>query len=369
MGPSARYKEAIDNLFPLPTEETAAKIAEEPVYAEALLHQTPNANKYYVSFQRYTRQFIDDKEEACAILQPSSSKITTTSKQIVQGWDELEHLRLEGDKASTILESAAANSLFSWASGDAYIAARKLELQRKNASNGGDNPHKSAEMSTSSSVASLRLPTLAPQKKVSFTQRLHKTIESESAKFIQDRIDLIKLHHQRQASQRVDDRKREDHEMHIRRVKLKEEKYANALKAAIAQQNTKRNSGFFGSLFGSKMLSNSFVLEIPDNPYPSAPHTPTLRASTIGVSGDGDLRLEFLQASPKSRRSFLPGISRVTSPGSFTSSNIHQSPSINNLVSSHLRINTPLITSMKAGAGVQDDSYSGTSSSHEPQLL
>lgn len=219
------------------------------IYPELLLHQTPKANRYYGSLQQYTRQFISEENQN-SVVRFSHSNLEKLLREKVNRWDDTdvvpESLR-DNHLHSVTGSTNAANSLFSWSSGDKYIAARKLELQRKN-----DSPEKPQ--------ISVVRPT------ASISQKLNRVVEKESNRFIQDRIEIIKAHHTKQASKKVDERKRRDHEMHLHRLKLKEEEYEKALRAAIASQSMSRQSGFFGSLFGFSQKANmSFTMDLWDS--------------------------------------------------------------------------------------------------------
>lgn len=283
---------------------------ERTIYPEQLLHSTEFGNKYYVAFQSMTRQFYEDENaDTGSIMQFRHSKMSALLRQKVLFWDDKEHeprANIPGDepisRPSAVRESSAASSLFAWSSGDKYIAARKKELRRKSTlastsgKTGTELPEPSVSAATKPDVSVKTAPNTVkeykPPRGPNFTHRLTALVESESNRFIQDRIRLIKDHHRQQAAKKIDERRKRDHEIHLRRVQLKEEKYENILKAAIAVQNTKRNSGFFGSLFGPKPISNSFTLEISDAEVPIHPATPALplprgKSTEVEIGGPG----------------------------------------------------------------------------------
>lgn len=217
----------------------------EHIYAEHLLHQTENGNKYLGSLQQYTRQFINEDNQN-SVVQFSHSNLQKLLQEKVNRWDDTDITPTTQQDSTQA--SNAANSLFSWSSGDSYIAARKRELQRKI-----ESPEKPRPVE-------IRRP------RASIAQKLNRVVERESNRFIQDRIELIKAHHSKQASRKVDERKRRDHEMHLHRINRKEEEYEKALQAAIASQNMSRQSGFFGSLFGFAHKNNSsYIMDIGDS--------------------------------------------------------------------------------------------------------
>lgn len=243
-------EELIDKLFTVPESETAAEV-DPHVYPEQLLHIAPQGNKYNHSLQQYKRQFLDDLLEG-RIIQFSNSKLNTLLRQKVRSW--------EGDGAAapeTLVPEAVpsvlktANALFSWSSGDLYIQARKEQLR-----------------SQSKSPAPVTSPTKAsfgPASKPSLPVRLHQVVDSESHKFIQDRIDVIKAHRLEQASKRVSERKQRDHDRYMERMKKKEEEYDKALNAAIKLKKDGKNQNFFGTLFSFGKSRGSSGMDASDN--------------------------------------------------------------------------------------------------------
>lgn len=236
-----------------------------PVYPELLLHKLAQANRFYNSFQRYTRQYIGDSNQR-NIVQFSNSQFSLLLAQKIHGWDQLDPdastvplATSESGKKAFMkpLGSGSANSLFSWSSGDKYISARKLELQNK-----VPGSHTNKERASTST------PPPSSRSKPSMSQRITSVVETESTKLIQDRIQIIKAHHIEQASRKIDERKKRDHELYLRRIKMKENEYEEAIKAAIASKETEKKSlGLFGSIFGlnSKSISSSFVLDLNDH--------------------------------------------------------------------------------------------------------
>ncbi|KAM9895596.1 hypothetical protein OXX79_007994 [Metschnikowia pulcherrima] len=271
---ATQIEQVVESLFPSDQIHASnpAPDMSRSIYPEELLHATKNGNKYYVALQAYTRSFIGEEngsQHHTSIVQFGQSKLSAHSRQKVLFWDETGHenvARLHRESMESQTErgfssrgNQAASSLFAWSSGDKYIAARKRELLKKNVD---------IQAGKDKAVPENPLKTDAKTPKSNLGLRLHGIVERESNRFIQDRIELIKAHHLEQATKKIDERKRRDHEMHLRRVQLKEEKYEKAIKQAIALQNTKRNSGFFGALFGHKSVSNSFTLQIPDGDVP-----------------------------------------------------------------------------------------------------
>lgn len=256
--------ELIDGLLPtapdVESNGTSNSTDKGPVYPELLLYKLSNANKLFSSFQQYTRQFQTETQRS-NVAQFSRSQLGLLSAQKAHGWDLVDS---EYDGTTTLGKRAAigkfssgnTNNLFAWASGDKYISARKLELQNKNT--GASTPKERHSTPTPFSSARAR---------PSMTQRITGVVEQESNKFIQDRIQIIKAHHIEQASRKLDERKKREHELYLRRIKNKENEYEEAIKAAIASKDTeKRLLGLLGSLFGigPKSISSSFVLTMHD---------------------------------------------------------------------------------------------------------
>lgn len=258
--------ELIDGLLPTNVDSDSASESDNagPVYPELLLHKLTRANRFYNSFQRYTRQFTGDDNQP-NLVQFSNSQFGLLLAQKIHGWDQVDPegsyiplVTSEPGKKALIkpLGSGTANSLFSWSSGEKYISARKLELQNK-----------APGSPTNKDRAFTSTPPPSSRNKPSMAQRITSVVEVESNKLIQDRIQVIKAHHIEQASRKIDERKKRDHELYLRRVKMKENEYEEAIKAAIASKDLeKRSLGFFGSIFGisSKSISSSFVLNLAD---------------------------------------------------------------------------------------------------------
>lgn len=269
----------LDEIFGLDSEVSELPSLEK-VYPELMLHQAQHANLYYGSLQQYTRQFVTTDSQN-KVVQFHSSKLDTLLREKVNLWNNTDFqapsaTRGAAPSSPTASPSSAANSLFSWSTSDTLIAARKRQLQERSSN--------SQSLLASSETTDIKSPQPLPattKRRTPVMQNIARVIERESSKFIQDRIDVIKAHHIKEASKKIDERKRKDHEMHLRRIKRKEEEYERSLKAAIALQNMNRQSGFFGTLFGLglKQNSSSFTLDIWDlepQAYPApVPGSPT----------------------------------------------------------------------------------------------
>lgn len=282
--PDELFDKVFSSQSPPPTPPATFQ---ERVYPELLLHQAPHGVHYYGSLQQVTRQFVDDNSSK-NIMQFSNSNLGVRLREMVHAWDAIDSEgrhsfnNPDSDFNGPVSSSSAANSLFSWSTSDVSIAARKRQLLERSATSQSLNGTISNR-----SDPGLPLPTSAGSNPLAL-QRLPRVVERESNKFIQDRIEVIKAHHKSEASKKIDERKRRDHEMHLQRIKRKEAEYERSLKAAIALQNMNRQSGFFGSLFGfsQKQNSSSFTLDILEpEPYPTFTQaTPPMRSATASPS-------------------------------------------------------------------------------------
>jgi hypothetical protein len=223
-------------------------------YPEAILQLTDHGNKYYGSFQSYSKQFISD--DSHGMVRWPNSAIESTQRAIINAWsgsDDTMKQKIQDTHGNTNGNSLSkslgkANKLFKWSSGEAYIEARKQELQRR----------KGAVQATVDDMEKLNIvaPPVPPAKqaikialpKESVINNLNRAIETESNKFIHTRIQKIKHHHSEAIKKQIHERKRHDHELHLKRLKMKEEEYERELVASLASQQ--KQPGFLGSLFG-----------------------------------------------------------------------------------------------------------------------
>lgn len=243
--------EVISTLFG--TIDTTSENLKSNKYPEAVLQVTDKANKFYNSFQRYTRQFIDTDSEG--IVRWNDSRIEATERKIVESW-----LGTDVNKLETTLEKknkktvvSKANKLFKWSSGDAYIAARKRELELKkgglNLTSNGRVELKEEQDSSKNVEHIVRASTPKIQIPVeSVANNLNRAIEFESNSFIHARIQKIKAHHSEAIKKQIHERKKVDHELHLKRLRLKEEEYEREMELSLAAQQ--KQPGFLGSLFG-----------------------------------------------------------------------------------------------------------------------
>lgn len=258
-GPDDQFNSAKEALFGVSAPENVQ--VDDIRYPEALLHETTGAFKLYSSLQRYTRQFVGE-ETSGHIIRWQGLEVETLLRSIVDQWAVSDRQTLSENtpsspqKSVNIAGRSSASGLFSWSSGDSYIEARKREKRGpiepvttlyNNSGNESPVPEETPSEAQKSPVsAKVKLI----NSKSSLTNALNRVIERESSRFIHDRIQLIKAHHSEQISKKIHERKRKDHELHLQRLKQKEEEYERALQAAMAEQNQARSIGFFGSLFG-----------------------------------------------------------------------------------------------------------------------
>ncbi|KAM3126594.1 hypothetical protein CJJ07_000183 [Candidozyma auris] len=305
--------ELIDELFDKskikvqPQEESTTS----RLYPEHFLNSTPQGHKYYHALQQCTRQFIDDSSEG-RVVKFGDSNLSIRSRKKVSEWDgngaQEAVASVKSDTSPSVPKTAS--TLFSWSSGDSYIRARKEELRSSS---------KSPIPVTSPTKANSNKP-----KKTHFSTRLNSVVETESNKFIQDRIDVIKARRLEQASKRVSERKQRDHDRYIERMRKKEEEYDKALNAAIKSKKDSKNPNFLGALFGfgrsSKTSSRSDVSDATSDIH-TITSTKSSLDTTAGETAIGTNQVQspdrssinMKDISHESLSHHLPGISASAS--------------------------------------------------------
>ncbi|ODV81649.1 uncharacterized protein CANTADRAFT_3735 [Suhomyces tanzawaensis NRRL Y-17324] len=262
-------------------------------YPEALLQESANANKYYGSFQRYTHQFINQNTPG-GLVRWSNSSIESNQRQIVGSWlgADIKDSKIQPAKGHR-KPTSAPSGLFTWSSGDSYIKARKLELQIKR----GELLQDTSQPVTTAAQeedpqGNPRSIVKINRSKESISNKLNRVVEIESNKFIHARIQVIKAHHSEEISKQIHERKRRDHEVHLLKLKLKEEEYEKELKAATIEQN--KQGGFFNTLFGFNAANTN-----GDAAPPAAENLPSTPTNAIPPKSS--------KGSKSKRFSFLPG--------------------------------------------------------------
>lgn len=276
------------------------------IYPESLLQLEGinNANRYIASFQRHQRQFIDSSEQS-KVLRWRNSPIESLEGLIIEqsflGNTPLVSSSDNGNSRRKSYLRPATGALFSWSSNETYIEARKQELMRRGRKVSGnlDNgltvqplnqPIEESDKKPETLIdrVGLNLP------KESTMTKLNQLIDHESNKFIHDRIQVIKAHHSEQISQKINERKRRDHELHLHRLKLKEEQYERELKAATEE---KEKSNRFLGIFNFSTSDNSTVMDSTDKIDKTNTDKPRVNKSDSLNSMSLDLKKRF---------SFLP---------------------------------------------------------------
>lgn len=241
----------------------------EPVrYPELILQESNKGNKLYSCFQSYNRQFINDSNATTStkqgdIVRWNGSSMEMSMGIILDNWLNQSSTGQQGSKSSsTKLKKSIsrANALFTWASTDEYIEERKKELRRlRKINNLEDKEDKPVEPEEEEEVKVMSEEDIRKQEltdnlhitfpKSSINNKLNRLIEIESNKFVHLRIQRIKAHYSEQMAKQINERKRKDQELHLKKLKLKEEEYERDM---MLQNQMKSSSagGFLGTLFG-----------------------------------------------------------------------------------------------------------------------
>ncbi|KAK6205447.1 uncharacterized protein RJT21DRAFT_124595 [Scheffersomyces amazonensis] len=282
-----------------------------PEYVESLLQQTDKANKYYVSLQSYSNQFIPSSGHS--VVRWTNSSLETTQKLIVDSWLVADQKRSQ-KSVLTNRSMATANTLFSWSSSDAYIQERKRQLKANKNDQKVKNNMTRTDKDTSPSPdkddesAIKRADDLnklnITVSNVSITNKLSRIVEKESNRFIHSRIESIRAHHSEQINQQIHERKKKDHELYLRKLKIKEAEYEREIEATL----NKEKLGFFGSLFGFNTTSS--------REFDIQSRTSTDSQTSVATSGN-----QSTVPKVAKRFSFLPVTSIFGSPGVKSRSN------------------------------------------------
>lgn len=245
-------------------------------YPELILQKSVQGNKLYSCFQSYNRQFINDTNSTTTskqgdIVRWNGSSMEMSSSIIIDNWlnqNSSGQQRIKSIPNNKLKKHISrANALFSWASTDEYIEERKKELRRLRMVNNLEekkeedrlkNEEEEIKVLSNEEIRKQELTENLHMKfpKNSINNRLNKIIEIESNKFIHLRIQTIKAHYSEQMAKQISERKRKDHELHLKKLKLKEEEYERD----IMLQNQLKSSGagkFLGNLFGFGSSSQS----------------------------------------------------------------------------------------------------------------
>lgn len=237
------------------------------MYPEVLLQHSEHGYKYYAAFQRHSRQFIATEPEM--ILRWKNSDIEKIQAGIIEssflGGNQT---KTAGDSGGRSYSRPSANALFSWSSDDAYIQAKKKELLKRPRLStillrGGDvdsitslktgeigrdnddivnddeevNKNEGEEEQIVLEKYNLKLLN-------ELMNQMNSIIEMESNRFIRERIEVIKEHHSEQISKQINERKRKDHELHLQRLRMKEEQFERELRAATEDKEKEKGNKF-----------------------------------------------------------------------------------------------------------------------------
>lgn len=260
------------------------------IYPELMLQESEHGNKYYSCFQSYNRQFINETtttnstnsiNQHSDIVRWTGSTIELTASIILDNW--LNQSSGNGTRSNISNTTATLkrhisrpNALFVWASTDEYIEERKKELRRlqklkdidqihaqdkppqiqngNNSSKSVDDNKNKNNNATGKSKQDIIKQNLKKKLEIKFSNvainnKLNKIIEIESNKFIHARIQRIKAHYSEQMEKQISERKRKDHELYLKKLKLKEEEYEQE-SSLRSKHSTNSGGTFLGNLFG-----------------------------------------------------------------------------------------------------------------------
>lgn len=260
MNQQAKVERALEVIDEIIGDVEPFKILNTPeLYSEVLLQDAEHGYKYYEAYQRHTRQFIATGSDT--IVRWRNSNIEQIQASIIEssflGGKKAE---LKGDSGSRSYSRPTSNALFSWSSDEAYIQSRKRELLKKQRLSTlllrgettdnlpaikskekdviADN-EEDQETEEQTLVEKYNLK-LAPE----VMSKLNQKIDTESNSFIHERIQTIKQHHSEEISKQINERKRKDHELHLQRLKMKEEQFERELRAATEEKEKDKGNKF-----------------------------------------------------------------------------------------------------------------------------
>lgn len=231
MAPGIDVDEVLGHIFP----EKDLRVTDIiDAYPESLLQQTDKANKLYTAFQRHTKQFVPEGDPT-SVLRWTHSTIHHVDQHIVDNWSA---------SAPSVSEHAVnrsqsvkhASTLFTWSTGSHERRGHRRTTSTPTELKVAAKPER----------YHAPVPYIKPTGRA-VTNKLNQIIEKEANGFIRDRIQRIKAHHRDQISEQINERKRQDHELHLRRLKEKEEEYDRQFNAAMHDKPL----GFFGLFFKS----------------------------------------------------------------------------------------------------------------------
>lgn len=242
-----------------------------PTYPEIILQSSEKGTKYYTAYQSHSRQFINN-ESNDRIVRWKNSSIENINSTIVEQLflgSSGRSAKISKEKKNYVRPTSSA--LFSWSSTDEYIERRKRELRLKGKKINGDDKEmvkKEEDPDTTEDLNSIHKLGINPPNNKIMVQ-LSQVVDNESSQFIHERIQIIKQHHSQKINEMISERKRKDHEIHLQRLKQKEEEYERELKMALDDKKDK-GLGFLGGIFNFNSdnhhsPSNSISGSIDDN--------------------------------------------------------------------------------------------------------
>lgn len=267
------------------------------IYPEALLQLNDTANKYYHNLEATFPSFISASNDSSSILPWKSSRLRKRQNRVISNWSDTSLTQLPNRESSRTSISNASH-LFSWSSSDAYIEERRKQLNGVGGisdtmpvSNMGKLIAESPQPSKPSLAVGSQGLDESARKSKPLSQLLSRVVDKEACKFIEERVQATRAKRAEQALRELSERKLKDHELHLNKVRLKEEQDERDIFAATAES---KNAGFFGSFF--KFGSNSTARETnkfttsfddilsSDTHLPESPNVSNPRVSSVNQS-------------------------------------------------------------------------------------
>ncbi|RLV95225.1 hypothetical protein JA1_001162 [Spathaspora sp. JA1] len=219
-------------------------------HVELLLQLTAHSNKYYVQFQSHAREFIDiPTSSESQIYRWTGSSIELAQSAVLDHWVSQKVKQPAGGVGESGKSGAGGGArssmLFSWSSTDASIESRRAKLNK------GPRSNSIITAPTITPIEQRKIDLLQklnmPCKTTEFTGKLSRIVESESTRFMNARVQLIRTRNSEYMNKLISERKKKDHELHLQKLKQMEMEQAESEKSLVPPES--KGGGLFG-LFG-----------------------------------------------------------------------------------------------------------------------